>query len=165
MWASLQTYFTDKWLEPKQYSATTAKQSRFKEAALLAQETAAEKEEGESQAMLFAMLQEQQDKQIAAMTATNKANMDVMMDRMNSLVAGRGGDRHTPIQKMDKENTPPGGNTRPPTNSDWNKKPRKQKALCPHCKTFVLHKPDNCYELEANKDKRWPGWKSVNATT
>ena len=43
--------------------------------ALLAQETSAAEEEGESQAMLFAMLQEQQDKQIAAMTATNKANM------------------------------------------------------------------------------------------
>jgi hypothetical protein len=99
------------------------------------------------------------------MTAMNKANMDAMMDRMNSLVAGRGGDRHTPIQKMDKENTPPGGNTPPPTNLDRNKKPMKQKALCPHCKTFDLHKPDNCYKLKANKDKRWPGWKSVNATT
>ena len=61
-WAALQTYFTDKWLERKQYSATTAKQSRFKEAALLAQETAAAEEVGESQAMLFAMLHEQHDK-------------------------------------------------------------------------------------------------------
>jgi hypothetical protein len=34
--AALQTYFTKKWLERKQYSAITAKQSRFKEAALLA---------------------------------------------------------------------------------------------------------------------------------
>jgi hypothetical protein len=48
-WAALQTYFTDKWLEWKQYSMTTAKQSRFKEAALLAQETAAAEEEGELQ--------------------------------------------------------------------------------------------------------------------
>ena len=40
-WANLQTYFTEKWLERKQYSATTVKQSRFKEAALLAQETQA----------------------------------------------------------------------------------------------------------------------------
>ena len=58
-WAALQRYFTDKWLERKQYSSMTAKQSHFKEAALLAQETAAAEEEGESQAMLFAMLQEQ----------------------------------------------------------------------------------------------------------
>ena len=69
IWAALQTYFTDKWLERKQYSAMTAKQSRFKGAALLAQETAAAEEEGESQAMLFAMLQEQHDKQITAMAA------------------------------------------------------------------------------------------------
>ncbi len=35
-WAKLQTYFTKKWLERKQYSATMAKQLPFKEAALLA---------------------------------------------------------------------------------------------------------------------------------
>ena len=79
-WAVLQTYFTDKWLERKQYSATTAKQSGFKEAAFLAKETAAAEEEGESQAMLFAMLQEQHNKQIAAMAATNEASMNAMME-------------------------------------------------------------------------------------
>ena len=50
MWAVLQTYFTEKWLEQKQYSSTMAKQSRFKEAALQAQEAAAAEEEGEMQA-------------------------------------------------------------------------------------------------------------------
>jgi hypothetical protein len=135
-WAALQTYFTDKWLEWKQYSGTKAKQSCFKEAALLAQETAAAEEEEESQAMLFAMLQEQHNKQIAAMTATNKANMDVMMDWMNALVAERGGDRRTPTQQPDKRNIPPGGNIRPPMDMDQNKKPRKQTSLCPHCKNI-----------------------------
>jgi hypothetical protein len=43
-WANLQTYFTKKCLERKQYSATMAKQSCFKEAALLAWETAAMEE-------------------------------------------------------------------------------------------------------------------------
>jgi hypothetical protein len=57
-WAALQTYFTEKWPECKQYSAMTAKQLQFKEAALLTQETAAAKEEGKTQAMLFAMLQD-----------------------------------------------------------------------------------------------------------
>jgi hypothetical protein len=52
-WVALQTYFTEKWLEQKQYLATTAKQLQFKEAALLAQETAAAEEEGETQALLF----------------------------------------------------------------------------------------------------------------
>jgi hypothetical protein len=157
-WAALQTYFTDKRLERKQYSATTAKQSRFKEAALLAQETAAAEEEGESQAMLFAMLQVQHNKQIAAMTATNKANMDTMMDRMNALVTGKGDDRRKePSQQPDKENTPP-------DDTNQSKRPRKKTAQCPHCKKWVLHKFENCTELEANKDKRRPGWKSVNTT-
>ncbi len=110
------------------------------------------------------MLQEQHDKQIAGMTATNKANMDAMMERMNAIMAC-GGEKRTAQQ--DKENTPPGQNRCPLTGTgmgtDQTKKPRKQKALCPHCKTFVLHKPDNCPELKANKDKQWPGWKSVHA--
>jgi hypothetical protein len=114
--------------------------------------------------MLFAMLQEQHDKQIVVMTAMNKANMDAMMERMNAIMAG-GGEKQ--MAQQDKENTPPGGNRRPPAGTgkgtDQTKKTRKQKALCPHCKTFVLHKPDNCPELEANKDKQWQGWKSVHA--
>ncbi len=91
--------------------------------------------------------------------------MDSMMERMNAMVARRrGGDRRTPTQQTDKENTPPGGSISPPTDTDQTEKPRKQNVLCPHCKTFVLHKFENCYELEGNKDKRWPGWKSVHAT-
>jgi hypothetical protein len=69
-WAALQTYFTEKWLERKQYSATMAKQSRFKEAALQAQEAAAAEEKGKMQAMLFVMLQDQPTKQIAQMERT-----------------------------------------------------------------------------------------------
>jgi len=131
-WAA---YFTDKWLECKQYSATTAKQTRFKEAALLVQETAAAEEEGESQAMLFAMLQEQHDKQIAAMEATNKANMDAMMERMNVMVAGRrGGDRRTPTQQTDKENTPPGGNYPPLWTRTRPRNPGRKKPSVPTAK-------------------------------
>jgi hypothetical protein len=135
-WAALQAYFTKKWLERKQYSATTAKQLRFKEAALLAQEKAAAKEEGESQAMLFTMLHKQHDNQIVAMTATHKANMDALMERMNAILAG-GGEKQT--AQNDKDNTPPRRNRRPlagtGTGTGQTKKPRKQKALCPHCKT------------------------------
>jgi hypothetical protein len=134
-----------------------AKQSRFKEAALLAQETAAAEDKGESQAMLFAMLQEQHDKQIAAMTATNKANMDAMMERMNALVTGGAGRRPT---QQDKASTPTEGNSLPTLTGSGitqPKKPKRQKCISPHCKMFVLHKPKNCVKLEANKDKHWPG--------
>ncbi len=55
-WTNLHTYFTEKWLERCQYLAATAKQSRFKEAALAAQEQAAATEEGETQAVMYALL-------------------------------------------------------------------------------------------------------------
>ena len=147
-WPNLQAYFTEKWLERKQYSTTTAKQSRFKEAALAAQEKEAAEAEGETQAMLFAMLQEQHDKQIASMEATNKANMDAMMERMNALVASG----------YNKENVIPPGAT--PTGGGT-KCPRAKKHHCPNCKKMVLHKATECYDLEANKDKRFDGWKSA----
>jgi hypothetical protein len=157
-WANLQAYFTEKWLKRKQYSATTAKQSRFKEAVLLAQETAAAKEEGEKQALLFTMLQEQHDRQLATMAVANKANMDAMMEKMNAPVAAGGG--------RNKENTPPaatptstGGSTA--SGGDTIKRPKREKTLCPNCKSFVFHSHDKCYELKSNKDARYPGWKSV----
>jgi hypothetical protein len=158
-WPNLQTYFTKKWLERKQYLVTMAKQSHFKEAALLAQETAATEEEGETQAKLFAMLQEQHDKQMATMGASNKANMNAMMERMNILVAAGGGRRSN-----DKENTPPMENTTPVGGSargNKTKKPKCKRKLCPNCKRFVYHAPNKCYELEANKDPRYPRWMSV----
>jgi hypothetical protein len=160
MWAALQTYFTDNWLDRKQYLAMTTKQLRFKEAALLAQETAAAEEEGETQALLFAMLQDQHAKQIAQMKATNKTNMDTMMERMNALVAARDV-RHA--HQPGKVNTHPGSNVIPLGGGTRATKPRRRKALCPNCKCFVMHKPANCFELEANKALRYPGWKSISA--
>ena len=116
-------------------------------------------EEGETQALLFTMLQEQHDKQLATMATTNKANMDAMMEKMNAIVAAGGG--------RNKENTPP---MAPPTTTgggtagggDVAKKPKRKKKLCPNCKSFVYHSHDKCYELKANKDARYPGWKSIH---
>jgi hypothetical protein len=160
MWVALQTYFTEKWLEQKQYLAMTAKQLGFKEAALLPQETAAAEEECETQALLFAMLQDQHAKQIAQMEATNKTNMDAMMEQINALVAARDA-RHA--HQPDKVSTPSGSNVIPLGGGTQAKKPRQKNALCPNCKCFVMHKPANCFELEANKALRYPGWKSIFA--
>jgi hypothetical protein len=135
--------------------ATTAKQSCFEEVALLAQETAVTEEEGETQAMLFALLQEQHNKQMETMATANKTNVDAMMEQMNALVATAGGN-----QNNDKENTPPARNSTP--TNDGTKKPKRKKKICPNCKTFVYHSLDKCYELEENKDTRYPGWKSVH---
>ncbi len=90
-WTNFQTYFMEKWLKRRQYSEATAKQSGFKEAALVAQEQAAAMEEGKTQAMMFALLQEQHQSQLEAMAAANKATMDAMMEHMNALVAAQGG--------------------------------------------------------------------------
>ena len=157
-WAELQTYFTEKWLEQKQYSATTAKQLRFKEAALLVRETAVAKEEGEPQAMLFAMLQNQHTKQIKQMEAANKANMDAVIEHRNALVATAGCLK--PTHQLDKENTPPLTKNADPTGDgdrSCSRKPRRKKSFCPNCKMMVIPKPELCYELKVDKAARYPG--------
>jgi hypothetical protein len=139
-----------------------SKKMQFKEAALIAQKTAAAEEEGKTQAMLIAMLQDQHAKKIAQMEATNKMNMDAMMEQMNALVAAGGAQQaHQP----DKDNTPPGINVIPPGGSNQAKKPRQKKALCPDCKCFVMHEPASSFELKANKVSHYPGWKSIFATS
>jgi hypothetical protein len=123
-----------------------AKQSRFKEAALAAQEKEAAEAEGETQTMLFAMLQEQHDKQIASMEATNKANMEAMMERMNALVAAG----------YNKENVVPGGTTQ---TGGGPKRPRAKKHHCPHCKKMRSQQGQMVRRLEVgdNADVKGTG--------
>jgi len=40
----------------------------------------------------------------------------------------------------------------------------KKKKKCPHCGIEVYHKPEACFELEANASKRPAGWKSKKST-
>jgi len=40
----------------------------------------------------------------------------------------------------------------------------KKKKKCPHCGMEVYHKPEACFELEANTSKRPAGWKSKKST-
>jgi hypothetical protein len=96
----------------------------------------------ETQALLFAMLQYQHTKQIVQMEATNKTNMDAMMEQMNTLVATRDA-RHG--HQPDKVNTLPASNVIPLDGGARAKKPRQKKALCLNCKCFVMHKPANCF--------------------
>ena len=41
---------------------------------------------------------------------------------------------------------------------------KKQKKKCQHCGMEVWHKPEACFELEANASKRPVGWKSKKST-
>jgi hypothetical protein len=89
-WQNLQNYFMEKWLEQRQYLQATVKQSRFKDAALAAQELAAAEKEGETTVMMSALLQEQHKAQLELMAAANKQAMDAMLECMNALIAGHG---------------------------------------------------------------------------
>ncbi len=150
MWQAIQDYFTEKWLERHQYSQATAKHSRFKDAALAAQEMATSEGEGETTAMMFALLQEQHRSQMETLAAANQQTMDAMLEQMNAIIAGRG-------KALDKENLcPPNTNATTGTGG----KSRK-KTKCQHCKKYLFHSAPDCYELEANASKQWTGWKLV----
>ena len=152
-WVALQDFFTEKWLERRQYSQATAKQSRFKDAALAAQELTAAEEEGEASAMMFALLQEQHKSQMDAMAASNQKAMEAMFERMNAIIASNG-------KVADKENNTPATNNSSSSNSGT----KRNRKKCPNCGKLVFHKPTACLELEANAGKRWTGWKSVKDT-
>jgi hypothetical protein len=89
-WQALQDFFTEKWLERRQYSQAMAKHSRLKDAALAAQEMAAAKGEGERTAIMFALLQEQHRSQMEMLAAANQQTMDVMLEQMNAIIVGQG---------------------------------------------------------------------------
>ena len=104
------------------------------------------------QTMLFAMLQEQHDKQITTMAANNKANMNVMMECMNAIVAARG---------RNKENSPPNAGAKKAAKSGRLSK----RVKASNCKKMVVHLAKYCYKLEANKDKRYDRWVSCLPVT
>jgi hypothetical protein len=136
--------------ERRQYSQATAKHLPFKDAALAAQEMATAEGEGETTAMMFALLQEQHRSQMETLAAANQQAMDAMLEQMNAIIAGQG-------KALDKENVrPPNTNATTGTGGKLRKKTK-----CPHYKKYVFHLAVDCYELEANASKRWTGWKLV----
>ncbi len=148
-WQNLQDYFTEKWLEQRQYLQATAKQSWFKDAALAAQELAAAEKEGKTNAMMFALLHEQHKAQLKAMMAANKQAMDGMLEHMNALIAGQSKATDKPTAMVPTSNTCQAPNTA-----------NRKKKVCTNCRKLVFHKPQTCYELKSNASKHYPGWKS-----
>ncbi len=68
------------------------------------------------------------------MTATNKANTEAMMERMNALVAGGRGRCPT---HQDKKSTPTAVSslsTSTGSGTTQLKIPKRRKCICPHCK-------------------------------
>jgi len=122
-WVALQDFFTSKWLERRQYSQATAKQSRFKDAALAAQELAAAEEEGEASAMMFALLQEQHKMQMDTMAAANQKAMEAMFEKINAIITSK--DKVT-----DKGANPPASNNSGSSSSSGT---RRNRQKCPNC--------------------------------
>ena len=118
------------------------------------QKLAAAKGEGETTAIMFALLQEQHKLQLETLAAANQKTMDTMLEQMNAIIVGQG-------KVEDKENVQ-ASNTNVATGKGG--KSRK-KTKCPHCKKHVFHSATDCYELEANTSKQWMGWKLVKDTT
>jgi hypothetical protein len=128
---------------------TTAKKSRFKDAALAAQELAAAEEEGKTTMRMFALLKEQHKAQLEAMAAANKQAMDGMLERMNALIAGQGKAADKATATVPNSNKGKASNT---TN--------RGKKVRTNCRKLVFLKSQTCYELDSNASKRYPGWKS-----
>jgi hypothetical protein len=132
-WQALQDYFTEKWLERRQYSQAMAKQSRFKDTALTTQEQVAAEEEGEVSVMMFAILQEQDKTQLEAMAMANQKAMEAMFEQINAIFGGQ-------CKAVDKKNTPPAAsNTGKSTGGT-----KRNRKKCTHCRKHVFHKPSNC---------------------
>ncbi len=145
-WQNHQDYFTENWLEHRQYLQVTAKHSRFKDAALAAQELAAPEEEGKTTAMMFTLLQEHHKAQLELMVVANKQAIDTMFKHMNVLIAG-------PSKAADKV-TAPLVNSNTGHTSSSTKRNRKR---CTNCRKHVFHKLEDCYKLETNASKHWLG--------
>ncbi len=110
-WQNLQNYFTEKWLEQRQYLQATAKQSWFKDATLAAQDLAVAAEEGKTTTPMIALLQELHKAQLEVMAAANKQAMDAMLECMNALIAGHGKAADKPTATIPNSNTGQAPNT------------------------------------------------------
>jgi hypothetical protein len=149
-WQALQDYFTEKWLERRQYLQATAKHSRFKDAALAAQTGGSQ---GGRQSVgndVCTTTRAAQDITQGNGDGKPKA-MEATFEQINAIVGGQ-------CKVVDKENTLPAtGNTGKSTGGT-----KRNRKKCTHCRKHVFHKPSDCYELEANTSKHWTWWKSVN---
>jgi hypothetical protein len=148
-WQNLQDYFTEKWLEQRQYLQATAKQPQFKDAALKVQELAAAEGEGKTTAIMFTLLQEQHKAQLEAMAASNKQAMVAMLEHMNVLIVGQSKAADKVTATIPNSNT--GQATKTATHG--RKYARTKESL-------FNNKPQTCYKFEANASKCYPGWKS-----
>ena len=136
----------------------TARQTAFQEAALQAKEEAI----AEETALLFTLQQEAYDKEIKAMKEALEAMKGEIARLAKQPQRNKGGSTNnknsnpnaagTTTQKSDKETKGPA------VKFKVRQTMLEKRALCPNCQRWGKHRPEDCLELEANKDKRNETW-------
>ena len=160
-WDNIKAYFTQQWQEQQAYNKMTAKQSAFKEAAMLAKEA----EAAEQQAQIFVLMQTQHDEQMKKIVE----NMAAMQKQYEGLLKQKNKENHNPNIPVVPGIVPgivpdPKPKHKPKVLLDIKPTERKtEMSKCSHCKRFGWHKDEDCLELDANKDKRPVGYKPAAA--
>ena len=155
-WDNIKDYFTEQWQEQQAYNKMTAKQSAFKEAAMLAKEA----EMAEQNAQIFTLMQTQHEEQMKKIVE----NMAKMQAQYEGLLKQKNKENHNPnvpsvpciVLEKPKH--------KPAVLLDIKPNERKtERSKCSHCKRWGWHKDVDCLELDANKDKRPDGYKPAAA--
>ena len=155
-WPNIKDYFTQQWQEQQAYNKMMAKQSAFKEAAMLAKEA----ETAEQNAQIFLLLQTQHDAQMQKILE----NMTKMQTQYEGLLKQKNKENHNPNVPIvpdpvvDKPKYKPTVllGTKPAEQN-------KERSKCKNCQRWGWHCNEDCLELEANKDERPANYKPAAA--
>ena len=132
----------------------TARQTAFQEAALQAKEEAI----AEETALIFTLQQETHNKEMKAM----KEALETMKGELEQLAKHgqkKGGSTTNENSNPNTQATDT-ARTRPAVKFKVRQTMLEKRALCPNCKCYIKHRPEDCLELEANKEKRNETWSS-----
>ena len=171
-WGAVRAYFSELWHNESQYSKATAKKARHNESANAVAVKEEKSEDAESDAaMMFAMMQEQHRDQLNAMKESTDAAMLSQQQTMLEMAAQikdlccQIKDQSSSSAAEVKKSLAAAAATGGGGGAGKGKRRatyHKEAQLCPHCNKVVKHKAEDCFELEANKDRRPANWKPAN---
>ena len=153
-WDNIKDYFTQQWQEQQAYNKMTAKQSAFKEAAMLAKEA----EVAEQNAQIFVLMQTQHDEQMKKIVES----MAKMQTQYEGLLKQKNNENHNPNVPI-LPGIVPGKPKRLVLLGIKPTERKTERSKCTNCQRWGWHKDADCLELEANKAKRPDGYKPAAA--
>ena len=125
-------------------------------------------EKANAQAQIIIELEASMDGQTVLTKATDFAASAVLTGSNKDLTEIRTMINHLEASLISQAETLADLSTKTNSGSDVSKNTNKKKArpnfhVCAYRKREVYHKETNCLDLDTNKAKRYPGWKSVFA--